>query len=103
MSVEFINFDLSDKDLNGLFNFNYNIDMLKEAITALIKNQKFQNQKIFDLEFKIENNFSGNGNFSNSTNIHHQERINKIKEFEEYKKNNGSLSLEVKLFNLEKI
>lgn len=48
--MEYINFELSDKDLNGLLNFNYNIDLLKTAIVTLINNQKNQNSRIYELE-----------------------------------------------------
>ena len=48
--MEYINFELSDNDLNGLFNFNYNIDLLKTAIVTLINNQKNQNSRIYELE-----------------------------------------------------
>lgn len=48
--MEYINFELSDNELNGLFNFNYNIDLLKTAIVTLINNQKNQNLRIYELE-----------------------------------------------------
>ena len=97
MSVDFANFELSENDLNGLFNFN--IDLLKSAISALLKNQKSQNQRIFDLEYKIENNTTNNAITTNTTNVLASDnRINKNKEFDDYRKSNTSMTLDVMLF-----
>lgn len=40
-------------DLNSLFSLNYNFDLLKGVIDALVKAQKATNQKILDLEDKV--------------------------------------------------
>lgn len=41
-------------DLNSIFNLNYNFDLLKNIIDALIKNQKEQKKAINDIKNDLE-------------------------------------------------
>ena len=43
-------FEIKNLDLNTLFNFSFNFEMLKQTIEYLITNQKLQNEKIQVLE-----------------------------------------------------
>ena len=49
-------FQSGNFDLNSLFNFTYNFDILKQAIEFIIASQKLQNEKILSIEEKIHLN-----------------------------------------------
>ena len=94
--MEFINFELSDNELNGLF--NYNIDLLKSTLSNLLKNQKINNHRIFDLEYKIQSNNIGNTNttnLANDTEGKNIDLVNNGKDFDNFRKTNASSSIEV--------
>jgi hypothetical protein len=52
---ENLNYDNQDYDLNSLFNFNYNFDILKRLIESLAKGQKAALLKVAELEDKLCN------------------------------------------------
>ena len=52
MTTKIVSIDDENVDLNTLFNF----DLLKRTIEFLINNQNVTNQKILDLEAKIQSN-----------------------------------------------
>lgn len=45
----------SNIDFNSLFHLNYNFDLLKGVIEALVKSQKSTTQKLIDMEDRITN------------------------------------------------
>jgi hypothetical protein len=53
--ASFISIDNNKFDLNGMFqfDFNFNFDILKKTLEALVNVQNFQNKKILELEEKI--------------------------------------------------
>lgn len=53
MSQNNLDFEEQEYDINALFNIQINFDQLKFLISALTKNQKRSNQRIADLEEKI--------------------------------------------------
>lgn len=53
MSQQLLTFENHEYDINGLLNFHLNFEQLKFLITALVKSQKQTNQKLTDLEEKI--------------------------------------------------
>jgi hypothetical protein len=54
MTTKIVSLDEENVDLNTLFNF----DLLKRTIEFLINSQNVTNQKIIDLEAKIQSNSS---------------------------------------------
>lgn len=52
MTTYLVNLEEENVDLNTLFSF----DLLKKTIEFLINNQKVTNQKILDLEAKLQSN-----------------------------------------------
>ena len=57
MSATIINLENTNLDLNDLFqmnfSFNYNFDLLKNALGLLIKSQKSQGTKLIELEDRL--------------------------------------------------
>ena len=50
----YTNVNLNDNlDLNSLFHLDYNFDLLKGVIDALVKAQKSNNQKFMEIEDKM--------------------------------------------------
>lgn len=55
MSQQLLSFENQEYDLNGFFNIQINFDQLKFLIISMTKSMKQANQRISDLEEKINN------------------------------------------------
>ncbi len=53
MSQQLLSFENQEYDLNGFFNIQINFDQLKFLIISMTKSMKHANQRITDLEEKI--------------------------------------------------
>lgn len=53
MSQQILSFENQEYDMNGFFNVQINFDQLKFLIISMTKSMKQANQRIYDLEEKI--------------------------------------------------